>query len=223
MTDFNVDNPYDPATSEQTPETLPLSEVIELAISKALYETHVMLPAVVTQVRGNQLVDIQPQLRRRYATGDLVTLPVIQNVPVQLLAGKTWWFKGPIAVGDVGMAIFSERSLDNWKVGGGFVDPKDPRKHHLADAVFIPGLASKATQVPGDPAALIIHNASAEIHALPGGKFKIKNDSNELLDLLVQLTQAIIDARINTIFGPQQVINFADFQDILDKLETLKG
>lgn len=221
---YEVDNPYDPSSSDQTPETLPLDEVIKLAIEKQLLETHVAMPGEVAQVRGNQLVDVQPHLKRKYVLGGAVlALPIIQNVPVQLLAGKTWWFKGPIAVGDVGTIIFSERSLDAWKTSGGLTDPGDPRHHHMSDAIFIPGLASKASQVQGSATSMVIHNGQAEIQMTPDGKFKVTNGTNELLDLLDQTLQAILDATTNTIFGPLPVNNLATFAMIKAKLDTLKG
>lgn len=46
----------------------------------------------------------------------------------------------PVAVGDTGLLIFSDRSLDVWLATGGIVDPGDDRRHALSDAVFVPGL-----------------------------------------------------------------------------------
>lgn len=217
------DNPYDPASEDLENETRSLDIVIADAVDKKLYETHTWLPAVVTNVRGNQLVDIQPQLLRKYKDGKLVKIPVIQNVLVGMPRGKSYWIKLPVAVGDTGIALFCERSIDRWGVSGGFVDPQDSRKHHVSDAIFIPGIYPSNDQVVGAATDMVLHNGAAEIQLQPAGTFKMKNATNELLDLLTQTVQAIIDARVNTMLGPQQVINFEDFEDLLAKLNTLKG
>jgi hypothetical protein len=46
----------------------------------------------------------------------------------------------PVEVGDTGLLVFADDSLDIWLSKGGLVDPLDDRHHALSDAVFIPGL-----------------------------------------------------------------------------------
>jgi hypothetical protein len=46
----------------------------------------------------------------------------------------------PVSVGDTGLLVFADGSLDVWLARGGVVDPLDDRHHALSDAVFIPGL-----------------------------------------------------------------------------------
>jgi hypothetical protein len=56
----------------------------------------------------------------------------------------------PISVGDPGLLVFADGSLDVWLSHGGLVDPLNDRHHALSDAVFIPGLRSfnNAISVP---------------------------------------------------------------------------
>jgi hypothetical protein len=126
-------------------------------------DLHVWLPASVVKVRGNQQVDIQPLLQRFYKDGALVTLPVVQNVPVQMPRGTNYGIKYPISEGDTGIALFCERSLDAWLVAGGLVDPADSRTHDLSDAVFIPGLYPLNAQATGAATDLVIKNGGTEI------------------------------------------------------------
>ena len=56
-----------------------------------------------------------------------------------------------------------------------------------------------------------------------GGKFEVKNDSNELIEVLVDLVQAIIDARTATLGGPQPLLNIKNpFPQIKRQLKTFK-
>lgn len=45
----------------------------------------------------------------------------------------------PVKPGDGCLLIFAERSLDEWKDGGGEVTPNDPRAMDLSDAVALMG------------------------------------------------------------------------------------
>lgn len=54
-------------------------------------------------------------------------------------------------------------------------------------------------------------------------KLKFQNSSHELIEVLSDLIQAIIDARTNTMLGPQPLLHAADpFPDIKARLDTFK-
>lgn len=54
-------------------------------------------------------------------------------------------------------------------------------------------------------------------------KLKVQNDSHELISVLSELIQAIIDARVSTMQGPQPLVNVANtFSSIKTKLDTFK-
>jgi len=57
----------------------------------------------------------------------------------------------PVAVGDTGLLVFCDGSLDVWLSKGGLVDPLDDRHHALSDAVFIPGLRPFSNPVSVPP------------------------------------------------------------------------
>lgn len=72
------------------------------------------------------------------------TLPVLSSVPVCWPGAGGMRLILPLKKGDTGYLMFSEASIDAWQAKGGLVDPGDPRRFHLADAWFVPGLKSDA-------------------------------------------------------------------------------
>lgn len=233
-----VDSPFNPNVLDQDQETLPLDEVIRRAIQAALLRARVMLPAKIVKVHGNQRIDVQPTLKTRYRDGTVVDLPVIQQVPVNMPVGNGWSIKLPIAVGDAGMLIFSDRSLSAWKASNGAtVDPQDSRQHDYADPVFVPGLVPFSQQTQDATTDMVLTNGKAVFRVQKAGTFQAKNQQNELMDLLVQITtqcqslsNTLSSDTVNTIFGPTKLNAFSTYQNIatqlqqlLDKLTTLKG
>lgn len=182
-------------------ESKSLDEVLRLAMEGVLYNLHVALPCKIVKVRSNSYVDVQPLLQRRYTTGALVNIPVIQNVPVVHPRGADFWIKLPIAVGGLGTILFAERSIDSWKVKGLLTDPQDSRRHDLSDAIFFPGLYPMSDLVIGAADDMILKNAEAQIYLQKDGKFLIKNESEELLDQISSLAQAVSDlaSAVNTL------------------------
>lgn len=233
-----IENPYDTESPDLEPQTLPLDEIIRQAIAGATMKLHVMLPATVTSVLGNQKVNIQLNLKTRQRTGVLVDPAAIQNVPVSMPMGANYSIKLPVAVGDTGYVVFCDRSIDAWISGdGSIVDPQDIRQHNISDAVFVPGLVPFSQQTTDDSQDFVITNGEAVFKIQPGGTFIFTNGTNELVDLLSQITSQVQELAatlstdtVNTIFGPTQLNAFATYQDIstqlselLTKLNTLKG
>ena len=233
-----VSNPFDPAVPDFDAQTLPLDEVIRQAIGAALLRVRVCLPASITEVNENQNVDVQPLLQTRYQDGRVVNLPIIRQVPVSMPMGQDYSIKVPLAVGDTGYLIFCDRSLEAWSASdGGIVDPADSRSHDLTDAIFVPGLVPFGSQTEDETTDLVITNGKAIIRVQKGGTFELKNSSNELLDLLCQITSqcqelsnTLSTDTVNTAIGPMQLNAFSQYASIasqletlLTKLETLKG
>ena len=207
--------------SQVVNETPTLAQVIESTIENRLCDLHTCLPAKIISYDGNKAV-IQPLLRRKFKDGEIVTLPEIKNVPVAFPRAGKYQITFPLNAGDYGLAFFSERSLDLWLVNGGTISPEDPRKFDLSDAVFYPGLYdfSKAPIFQND--AMVLSNGAVQIKLKDSGAIVLKNGTEELIDLVDQLLQAILDATTNTIFGPLGFNNLPIFDAIKTKLDTLK-
>lgn len=216
-------NPYDPNGADQQPETPPLDQIITQAIQNAMRALRVWLPGEVTQVLGNQKVHVQPLLKSRYTNGDVVPLPVIQNVMVSMPMGQTWSIKCPVEVGDTGYLLFCDRSLDAWSASdGGIVDPEDSRAHDLADPIFIPGLVPFANQTTDATPDLVLTRDTAQIRLIKGGKFKIENGSQELLANLANLVNLLSTA--STVAGGPFIPSVVtQLQQIAQNIESLQG
>jgi hypothetical protein len=186
--DFNPDLPDDDTT------TLPLDEVIRLAIEAKTMGLRVCQPAKVTAVSGEQKVDLQLLLQVRYISEDsAIDQPVIQNVPVSMPMGANYSIKLPVAVGDVGWCIFCDRSMDTFLASDGSttVDPSDARQHHVSDPIFVPGLPTFSTQTQDGTTDLVVTNGQGQVRVLANGKVQLKNQTQEALNLLDQLITAL--------------------------------
>ena len=219
------------------------------AVRAGLLETHTCIPVQVMAVVSPSNVTVQPLLMRRFKASPTVPtsvalpLPIIQNVGVLQPRGATYSIKMPIAVGDLGIALFCERSLDKYMAGAGVLtDPADTRMHHLSDPIFVPGLypfklplsAGSGSSATTD---LVLTNGLLEMSLQKAGTLLVKNEAVELMDLLNQLITLVINmntqlvaATTNTILGPMPLNNAALFAEYLAEttalqvqFDTLKG
>ncbi len=128
---------------------------------------NVQLPATVVRydpVTQQVEVKIVPCFRRKDATqGNAVVCydpPPIPNIPVAFPGAGGISITWPLAVGDIGLLTICDRSIDEWKsTAADRTTPEDPRRHNLADGVFIPGLRSPAVPLTGDavdPTGLVL-------------------------------------------------------------------
>lgn len=236
------DVPFVPTETDDQLEQPTLARVLELAVQEGARQLRVSLPCRVVRVRGDQLVDLQPLLQVKYkALAQPTTLPVLPHCPVLMPRGQNYAIRLPVAEGDTGLAVFADRSLDNWlSSGGGVVDPESARTHNITDAIFVPGLVPLAqqTQEPNDD--LVLQNGASQVRLSRGGQVVLKNaQAHELVDLVQQLTdltatlhQTLQSALVNTLMGPMPFLGatqaklaqqLAQAQAISQYLGTLKG
>lgn len=228
------------ATNEEKPS---LASLLQTAIDGRLCDVHTSMPGIVKSYdRATQTAKIQPALKRKYTNGETVDLPIINKVPIMFPRSKGKWVHFDLEEGDEVTLVFSERSLDVWKERGGIVSPDDPRKFHLSDAFAYPGgysIPNKLT--PNGPQGSIemahgtnhivieesgkmtLKNGGGFVEMSDAGKFKVTNNTEELLDLLVQLADVLSTTTTNTVFGPMKLNDFATIAQLKTKLESLKG
>lgn len=199
MTAAPTPNPYAPGSQSKDGATPPWSDLIRRWVDEKMADVHVAMPCIVTMVKTNNRVDLQPLLKQtyKYATS-AVDLPIIQDAFVGTPRGAQWFIKMPIAVGDVGMAFFTDASLDVFSVSGGTstVDPKSARTHDISDAVFYPGLYPFTSPIPTNPLAspldMILQNGTASLYLQPGGTFMAVNaEDAEAFMLLLETITAV--------------------------------
>ncbi len=195
-------------------ETPTLQQVIKDAVRNGLLDVHTALPARIEKYDHlTQKADIQPLLSKKYkgAVGGKRNLPVITNVPVQWPAtssGSTF-IHMPLKKGDIGFAVFCERSLDKYLSGKGeIVSPEDPRTHNISDAFFIPGGRPFPIALQNvNDTDIIIQNETSRIEISPKGKISITGaGGQELLTIIDSLIQHLIDAKTLTAIGAQPFI-----------------
>lgn len=196
------------------PQKPTLSKLLQNAISSYLIDVHTALPAKIESYKNGK-AEVTLCLQRK-VNDELITLPKLVDVPVMFprTNGGKSFLSMPIKKGDTGLVIFTERSIDRWKVGGGIVDPKDTRKFDLSDAVFIAGLYdfskplnysnSEAIELVNDKASIILH---------PDGKIEFKGVSEDLVKIVESVIDNLISAKVVTALGlspfaPDTIINF---------------
>lgn len=148
-----------------------LDEVIRNAMDHRLDRVHV---AKICRVKSydptTQSADIVPVVRRsvRDENNDVIDseeICVLPNVPILQLRAGGFFVHLPVEAGDHVLAIFSEDSFQYWRETGSVSDPGDQRRHSLANAVAIPGIASMLD--PLSPAPL---DLAARVAGLVIGK-----------------------------------------------------
>jgi hypothetical protein len=128
-----------------------LQDMIKNAIEARLAGVHTAMPGVVVSYDPKtQTADVQPAIRKKYADGTVVNLPLLTSIPVIFQRTEKGYLHFPIAKDDTVLIIFCERSIDAWRLKGGVIDPKDFRKHDLSDAVCIPGLFARGSEFEGE-------------------------------------------------------------------------
>lgn len=135
-------------SAQQTPT---LQDMIRGAIEARLANLHTAMPGVVkTYDPKTQTADVQPALKKKYADGEVVNLPLLTKIPVIFPRTAAGYIHLPLEPDDTVLIIFCERSIDSWRMQGGVIDPADYRKHALSDAVCIPGLFARGKEFEGE-------------------------------------------------------------------------
>jgi hypothetical protein len=198
------------------------AEDITALIEDRLRRVKVALPGEIDSYNATTgKAAVKPLLQERYADGEVVTLPVIPNVPLVFPRTAAASITLPVARGDGCLLLFCDRSIDRWLSVGGTVEPDDVRMHSLSDAVAIPGLVPFSTGGTGFT-DLVIQRGSAQFKIESGDKIAFGTSSAELLDLLDQVIDAIIASTcVNG--APLTEVTAGTFATIKGILATIKG
>lgn len=162
------------------------SEVINRAIARGAAALHVCLPVeVVSYNAGDQTVCVQPLISDLYEDDNGVVqfdeLGQINNAPVRFGAGGNFRITFPIQAGDTGELIVNDRSIDAWARYGGTQQPKDSRRHHLADGFYLGGVCPAGKWSQADPSVITIGDDTK-----PGDMVATANRVQAQLNLLAK-------------------------------------
>jgi len=191
MVDFIDEENEEVLDSEITPT---LTDVIKAAMEAVSTEMRVCVPAKVIRYDfKKQLVDAQPYLKSKYLDGEAPDPPIIYNVPLAIPRAGDAFISLPLKKDQNVLLIFSDQSLEKWLSSGKILDPQDARRHHISDAIAIPGcypFSTPASVSNGDD--IILKNSGAEIRIKPNGHFQFLNGGNELLRIIDEYMAADI-------------------------------
>jgi len=153
------------ADAVQTPT---LAGFVTNALDGRMRGVRVALPGVVqTYDPTTQTCSVQPLVQDgvydESGTRIAERLPVVASVPVCFPGSGAFSVTWPVKPGDTVLLVFSSSSIDRWLALGGEVDPIDDRRHHITDAIAIPGLRDLGHVLPSsavDPSAMVISGTS---------------------------------------------------------------
>lgn len=168
--------------------TRTLTESLSAAVESALLEVRTATPARIESYDATeQRATVLPLLRRKSAAGEVLVPKPIGNVPVLHPRAGGFSMTLPVAAGDVGLLLCSDRSLDLWLEQGGQVDPQSRRHHQMTDGIFLPGLrhwagvpAAVAGTDPADDLVIAAEDGSSYIILRPDGEVRIKGSAVRL-------------------------------------------
>ena len=204
-------------------DTPSFTAVINAILERRLLDIHTSIPGIIQRYDpGNKKADIRPAIKRKFIDdSSLQELNVITDVPVAFPQTNTFLFSYPLQKGDEVLLIFSERSLDKWLKDGKIVNPEDPRKFDLSDAIAVPILKPIGKGLKADSQHMLIQHGDSTFKMSKDGKLSIVGTS-DLLQLLEDLCQACADILVNTKIGPQSPINMGTFLNIKSKIGGMK-
>jgi hypothetical protein len=164
-----------------------MQRVIRLAMDCLMANIHTCLPGkIISYDKDTGLAKVQPLLKRKYKNAKTPTeLPVISGVPVLFPRTGTARLRFPVKADDTVALFFSERSLDRWLEKGGSVDPEDPSRFALNDAIAVLGMypKSEALAANGAETSLELASGTAWIEIKESGEILVKNASNQSVTL----------------------------------------
>ena len=147
-------------------------EVLQEMLDGRLARLHTgMAGKVIAVDMALQKVTVQPPIlfRRVRAAGEneAHNPPPIPGVPIAFFSTLAGAITADVVVGDLGWLMFGERSHEEWfALGTEDNEPQDPRRHALADAVFLPGVRPFSSPLPPDthaPGAIVINGADVRL------------------------------------------------------------
>lgn len=133
-------------TNNNVPDTLDFGAFMAGYLDKQNRDKiHTMIPGeIISYNRVKRTCVVQPSVKRNAPEG-IVSYTPLADVKVQFPHGGGYGISFDLVKGDTGGIFFSEASLAEWIVEGGLVTPKSKRHHHIADAIFVPGVIPDKT------------------------------------------------------------------------------
>lgn len=143
-------------------EQLDFVDALRKMIDSKTGEINTSLPGVIVSYRNGR-ASVQPTPKKRYADGDVLPFPILQNVRVcwPSFAGGLAGVKGPVLPGDRCLIVFSQQAVDG---------TDDMRRFDISDAYVIPcDLGTAGAGDSGNNADLTLFYGPGSIRISSGG------------------------------------------------------
>ena len=203
--------------------------VFENQLRNTLYTSTVASVINVDNYSSDGVVDVQVMINRTLQSGKSIPGQIRYGVPVQLVGGGGAVATFPLQVGDEVLLIFAMRSIDEWVESvEGSVTPRDLRVSQGTDCFAIPCIFRSANSPNPDPNDVVIRYGDASIRlkedgnvqSTTGASFSLKNEEEELIQVLTDALTAVSNITVNTMYGPSPINNKAEVTEILERLQT---
>lgn len=157
-------------------------EVLEAALKHGARKIKVAVPCHVESYNDTpKECSLQPQIKDWWQ-GHYHRAPKLSGVPVAFPGGACGTFSFDLQKGDTGVALFMDRSMDEYLLTGLESEPAMKHLHDLSDAIFIPFKMG--------PAALIPSISKVHIDSL--GRVYIGNAAVNLLGMVDDLASQVL-------------------------------
>lgn len=218
-------------------ENISLESLLRQYITNSINGLFTSMPARVERVVSlpEQRVDVQLLVDRVRPEGETLKHPVVLNVPIVFPGSKSSQLTFPVVQGDIVLCVFSQRSLDRFKLGAETNHtPTDFRKYSRADAMAIPGLFpfNQARNNPNkrslahDPNdTVLVHNIGtsqeAEVRLKQSGDIEVNAPGNTVT---INCQTSIVNASESSTVNTQTAnINASDSTTIDSPQTTVTG
>lgn len=174
------------------------------------------MPGIIQSVNLTKMTcTVQVALKASFVdennNSQVVSLPLLQDVPLVFQNGGGFALTFPVEAGDECLLHFASRCIDAWWQLGGEQIPMEARMHDLSDAFAVVGpksvpnvisdIATDAVQLrntDGDSYVAIVNNGNIEF--VSAGKFTFENEAFSLKTLLTDL-QSTLNTFTGTLAG----------------------
>ena len=147
-------------------EQIDFVDALRKLIDSKTGEINTSLPGVIVSY-ANGRATVQPTPKRRFADGDVLPFPILQNVRVcwPSFAGGLAGVKGPVLPGDKCLIVFAQQAVDG---------SDDMRRFDISDSYVIPcDLGAAGGGDSGNNADLTVFYGPGSIRISSGGAIAI--------------------------------------------------
>jgi hypothetical protein len=193
-----------------------LDSLLKQYINNTLHNTYTAIPCKVTATESlaEQRISVQPIINKITPSGEEQIQPILQSVPVVFPGSSTSQFSFPVSIGDTVLCVFSQRSLDRFKLGGNDLHrPLNFRKFSRNDAIAIPGLFPFQSAANNPSNRSLEHSVEDAVvtHNIGGNECEVRlKASGEVI--VNAATKVTVNAAQETVINAEKVVINCDVE-----------